>query len=52
MILNTTHYNKEHKQIINDLVGAPFSFMQRVRMSGIGSKRMIVDEVSPKDRNV
>jgi hypothetical protein len=47
MILNTTHYNKEHKQIINDLVGAPFSFMQRVRMSGIGSKRMIVDEVSP-----
>lgn len=47
MVLNTTHYNKDHKQIIEDLVGAPFTFMQRLRMNGIGSKRMIVDEVSP-----
>jgi hypothetical protein len=47
MVLNTTHFNKEHKQIINDLVGAPYSFMQKLRMSGVGSKRMIVDEVSP-----
>jgi len=47
MILNTTHYNKEHKQIISDLVGPAFSFVQKIRMSGIGSKRMIVDEVSP-----
>ena len=47
MVLNTTHYNKDHKQIIDDLVGASFSFMQRIKMNGIGSKRMIVDEVSP-----
>ena len=47
MVLNTTHYNKDHKQIIEDLVGSPFTFMQRLRMNGIGSKRMIVDEVSP-----
>lgn len=47
MILNTTHFNKDHKQIINDLVGAPFSIMKRFQMKGIGSKRMIVDEVSP-----
>lgn len=47
MILNTTHYNKEHKQIIEDLVGAPFSLVQKLKMGGVGSKRMIVDEVSP-----
>ena len=29
---------------INDLVGAPFSFIQRFKMNGIGSSRMIIDE--------
>ena len=33
--------------MINDLVGKPYSLMQRIKMKGIGSKRMIVDEVSP-----
>ncbi|WP_426429987.1 hypothetical protein ACPX19_10655 [Winogradskyella sp. HB-48] len=46
MILNTTHHNPEHKQIIADLVGNPFSLVQKLKMKGIGSKRMIVDEVS------
>lgn len=47
MILNTTHHNPEHKQIIADLVGNPFGLVQKLKMRGIGSKRMIIDEVSP-----
>lgn len=47
MILNTTHFNKNHKQLINDLVGKPFSFLETFKMRGIGSKRMIIEEVSP-----
>jgi hypothetical protein len=47
MILNTTHYNFYHKQIIADLVGGSFSLVQKLKMKGIGSKRMIIDEVSP-----
>ena len=47
MLLNTTHYSKENKEIINDLVGKPYSIMQSIKMKGVGSKRMIVDEVSP-----
>jgi len=46
MILNTTHYNKEDKQIIADLVGSEFSLVQKLKMKGVGSKRMIIDEVS------
>ena len=46
MILNTTHRNKEHENLINDLVGKRFSFLQSIKMKGIGSKRMIIDEVS------
>ncbi|NRR92699.1 hypothetical protein HSX10_14080 [Winogradskyella undariae] len=47
MILNTTHYNAEHKTIISDLIGRPFSLVQKLRLRGIGSKRMIIDNVSP-----
>ena len=47
MILNTTHSNPEHKQIIADIVGGPYSLVQKLKLGGIGSKRMIVDEVSP-----
>ncbi len=47
MILDTTFTNKEHNQLINDLVGMPFSLIQSIKMKGIGSKRMVIEEVSP-----
>lgn len=47
MILNTTYTDKENIELINDLVGKPFSFLQAVKMKGIGSKRMIIEDVSP-----
>lgn len=47
MIINTTHHSSDHKQIISDLIGAPFSLVQKLKLGGIGSKRMILDEVSP-----
>ena len=47
MILNTTHYNADHKQLIADLIGDSYSLVQKWRLGGVGSKRMIVDEVSP-----
>jgi hypothetical protein len=52
MLINTTHYNKEHKQIIEDLIGPSFSLVQKLKMKGVGSKRMIVDEVSPNMQSV
>lgn len=47
MILDTTHNSKEYKTIISDLIGKPFSFMESLKMGGIGSKRMIIENVSP-----
>ncbi|WP_299224377.1 hypothetical protein [uncultured Psychroserpens sp.] len=47
MVLDSTHPNKEHKQIINDLIGKPYSFFESFKMGGVGSKRMIIEEVSP-----
>nr|WP_321247360.1 hypothetical protein [uncultured Psychroserpens sp.] len=47
MILDTTHNNKENKIIITDLIGNSFSFIESIRMGGVGSKRMIIENVSP-----
>ena len=50
MVLNTTHSNKDNKKIINKMVGNAFSFIQSLKLKGIGSKRMVVDNVSPNLR--
>ncbi len=44
MILNTTYKNDEFAKRINALVGPPFSFLQALRLKGVGSKRMIIEE--------
>ncbi|WP_048331481.1 hypothetical protein [Bizionia psychrotolerans] len=47
MILNSTYHDKEHKEIISDLIGKPYSFFEAIKLKGIGSKRMIINAVSP-----
>lgn len=47
MILNTTHLSKEQKLKIRELVGPSFSLFESFKMKGVGSKRMIIDKVSP-----
>ena len=47
MVLDTTHYNKEHKLLIDEFVGQSYSFWEALKRGGVGSKRMIVDQLSP-----
>lgn len=47
MILNVTHTEKDHKQLLSDVVGRPFTLLESFKMKGVGSKRMIIGEVSP-----
>jgi len=46
MVLETTYSNKDHIEMINDIVGKPFGFMEMIKLKGIGSKRMIIENVS------
>jgi hypothetical protein len=46
LILNTTYTNKSNDQLINDLVGKPFSIMEKIKLKGVGSKRMVIDNAS------
>lgn len=47
MIFDTTYSDKEITRSINSIVGKPFSLIQSLKMKGIGSKRMIIEDVSP-----
>ncbi|MEM8906810.1 MAG: hypothetical protein AAGD05_03095 [Bacteroidota bacterium] len=47
MIYNTTYRNDHDIYLINQTVGRPFSFIQRLKMGGIGTKRMTISGFSP-----
>ncbi|MEC8248513.1 MAG: hypothetical protein VX070_03740 [Bacteroidota bacterium] len=47
MVLDTTYNNKEHKQLLDEFVGKPYSILESIKRGGVGSKRMIVKELSP-----
>ena len=47
MIFNTTHDNKEDTATINSLLGKSYNFVTAIKLGGVGSKRMVIDAVSP-----
>ena len=47
MIINTTHTDKTNDELINSIVGNRYSLFQNLKLGGIGSKRMIIEQVSP-----
>ena len=47
MILDTTYTDKNQDELINDLVGSPYSFIQAIRLKAIDCKGLLIDEVSP-----
>ncbi len=47
MLINTTHKSKENERLLNDIVGKAYGFIKSIKLKGTGSKRMIIDEVSP-----
>ncbi|MCR8667988.1 hypothetical protein NO995_09870 [Aestuariibaculum sp. M13] len=47
MILDTSYTNKANNELINDLVGRPYSIFEKLKLRGVGSKRMIIEQASP-----
>ncbi|MBT8194804.1 MAG: hypothetical protein HKO56_00805 [Bacteroidia bacterium] len=46
MIAEISFKNKKIKEQIDELVGKPYSFIDRIKKGGIGSTRMIIEECS------
>jgi hypothetical protein len=47
MIFNTTYNNKDAAAEMNELLGKSYSFFEAIKLGGVGSKRMVIDAVSP-----
>lgn len=52
MIFNTTYNNKDATATINDMLGKSYSFVKAIKLGGVGSKRMMIDAVSPSFASV
>ncbi len=48
MIFNTTYNNEDFRIHSDELVGKPFSLLNRIKMKGVGSGRFIIKEFSEK----
>lgn len=48
MIVKTTYKDNETKKLIDTQLGKSFSLLKRIKLKGIGSKRMIIHDTSPK----
>ena len=46
MFFNVTYTNKEAQDLINDCFGKSFNFIEKIKLGGIGSKRMIIEDTS------
>lgn len=47
MILDTTYSNKDNRHLIDNALGKAYTFFEAFKMKGIGSKRLIISDVSP-----
>lgn len=48
MVYNTTYKNEDYNTESAALVGVKFTFLERLKLGGIGSGRLIIKNTSPK----
>ena len=48
MLFNTTDTNKDYLKESKDTVGKAFSFLEKIKMGGVGSGKLVVEEFSAK----
>jgi hypothetical protein len=48
MLFNTTHTNKDYIKESTEKVGKAFSFFEKIKMGGVGSGKLVVQEISSK----
>jgi len=50
MLFNTSYTNKDYIKESAHIVGKEFSFFEKIKIGGIGSSRLVIEELSPKLR--
>ena len=52
MIFNSTYTDKEKELEVEKLIGKKYSLFSSIKFNGIGSKRLIIKETSPKFKKI
>lgn len=47
-VFDTTHNERKIIEAINEYLGTPIPFLQRFKRGGIGSRRMVIEDLSPE----
>ena len=47
MLFNTSYKNEDYVREVNSLVGKSYSFIEKLKMQGVGSRRLVIEELSP-----
>ena len=50
MLFNTTHPNKDYSKTVKETLGDHFSLIEKIKLGGVGSSRLIIKESSIKIR--
>ncbi len=48
MLFNTSYTNKDYTKESNHAVGKAFSFLEKIKLGGIGSGRLVIEKMSTK----
>lgn len=46
MLFNTSYRNKDYEKRSDDMLGKSFSFLEKIKIRGIGSSRLVIQELS------
>ena len=52
MIFNSTYTDKKKELEVEKLIGKKYSLISSLRFNGVGSKRLIIEETSPKFKKI
>ena len=52
MIFNSTYTDKDKELEVEKLIGKKYSLFSSIRLNGVGSKRLIIEETSPKFKKI
>ena len=52
MIFNSTYTDKEKELEVEKLIGKKYNLFSSIRLNGVGSKRLIIEETSPKFKKI
>lgn len=47
MLFNTSYKNEEYLKESNRILGEPYSFLEKLKLGGVGSRRLVIEELNP-----